>query len=462
MAKNPQKTNAPTKKHLARQEREKQQIRWIIIGSIVIIGLVVGLILAGIINENIIKPRRNVAVVNGDAIRGNEFQNQVRFSRAALIQNAQQTAQFMQLFQDDPNTLASFASQLQQIQYQLEETAVGQEVIDRMVDDLLIRQESERRGIQITEEDINKEFQNILGYFPEGTPTPKPTLGISPTSTLTTLQLTASAPTATLEATSILTATATFEPTPTSIPEVTEPLTPTATLEPTLTPTPFTAEGYANLYKQVIENYSQFGVSEKDLRYVVIAQLYSAKLQESVLAELDVPSTREETWAQHILVEDEQTAKDVLSRFENGESWCQLASEFSTDPGSKDSCGDLGWFAKGVMTAPFEEAAFSLPVGEISAPIQSEFGYHLIWVLGREEKQISESEFVQQQQTKFKEWIGTLREASEITIDDYWKQIVPSDPELPLEILQLINLYTQSVLPETPLEDLTGGATPEP
>lgn len=462
MAKNPQKTNAPTRKHLARQEREKQQIRWIIIGSIVIIGLVVGLILAGIINENIIKPRRTVAVVNGDAIRGNEFQNQVRFSRAALIQNAQQTAQFMQLFQDDPNTLASFASQLQQIQFQLDETAVGQEVIDRMIDDLLIRQESDRRGIKITEEDINKEFQNILGYFPEGTPTPKPTLGISPTSTLTALQLTASAPTATLEATSILTATATLEPTPTSIPEVTEPLTPTATLEPTLTPTPFTAEGYANLYKQVIENYSQFGVSEKDLRYVVIAQLYSAKLQETVLAELDVPSTREETWAQHILVEDEQTAKDILSRFENGESWCQLASEFSIDPGSKDSCGDLGWFAKGVMTAPFEEAAFSLPVGEISDPIQSEFGYHLIWVLGREEKQISESEFVQQQQTKFQEWIGALRETSEITIDDYWKQIVPSDPELPLEILQLINLYTQSVLPETPLEDLTGGATPEP
>lgn len=462
MAKNPQKTNAPTRKHLARQEREKQQIRWIIIGSIVIIGLVVGLILAGIINENIIKPRRTVAVVNGDAIRGNEFQNQVRFSRAALIQNAQQTAQFMQLFQDDPNTLASFASQLQQIQFQLDETAVGQEVIDRMIDDLLIRQESDRRGIKITEEDINKEFQNILGYFPEGTPTPKPTLGISPTSTLTALQLTASAPTATLEATSILTATATLEPTPTSIPEVTEPLTPTATLEPTLTPTPFTAEGYANLYKQVIENYSQFGVSEKDLRYVVIAQLYSAKLQETVLAELDVPSTREETWAQHILVEDEQTAKDILSRFENGESWCQLASEFSIDPGSKDSCGDLGWFAKDVMTAPFEEAAFSLPVGEISDPIQSEFGYHLIWVLGREEKQISESEFVQQQQTKFQEWIGALRETSEITIDDYWKQIVPSDPELPLEILQLINLYTQSVLPETPLEDLTGGATPEP
>jgi parvulin-like peptidyl-prolyl isomerase len=462
MAKNPQKTNAPTKKHLARQEREKQQIRWIIIGTIVILGLVIGLILAGIINENIIKPRRTVAVVNGDVIRGNDFQNQVRFSRAALIQNAQQTAQFMQLFQEDPNTMASFASQLQQIQYQLEPVAVGQEVIDRMVDDLLISQEAERRGITLSEEDINKEFQNILGYFPEGTPTPKPTLGISPTSTYSALQLTASAPTPTLEATGILTATATVEPTPTSIPEVTEPLTPTATLEPTLTPTPFTAEGYADLYKQVIDNYSQFGVSEKDLRYVVISQLLSAKLQEDVLDELDVPSTREETWAQHILVEDEQTAKDILSRLENGESWCQLAAEFSTDPGSKDSCGDLGWFAKGVMTASFEEAAFSLPVGEVSDPIQSEFGYHIIWVLGREEKQISESEFVQQQQTKFQEWIGTLRESSQITIDDYWKQIVPNDPELPIEILQLINLYTQSIAPETPLEDLTGASTPEP
>jgi peptidyl-prolyl cis-trans isomerase D len=461
MAKNPQKTNAPTKKHLARQEREKQQIRWIIFGSVVILVLVFGLILAGIINENILKPRQKVAEVNGDVIRGNDFQNQVRFSRAALIQNAQQTAQFMQLFQDDPNTMASFASQLQQIQLQLEPTAIGQEVIDNMVDDLLIRQEAERRGITVTEEEIDKEFQNLLGYFPEGTPTPKPTLMVLPTSTFTALQLTASAPTATLEATGIITDTPTVETTPTSIPEITEPLTPTATLEPTLTPTPFTAEGYATLYKQVIENYSQFGVPEKDLRKVVIAQLYSAKLQEAVLGELDVPTTREETWAQHILVADEQTAKDVLTRLENGESWCQLASEFSTDPGSKDSCGDLGWFAKGTMTATFEEAAFSLPVGEVSDPIQSEFGYHLIRVLGREEKQISESEYVQQQQSKFLEWIDTIKQSSQITISDYWQQIVPNDPELPLEILQIISQYSQSALPETPLDDLTG-ATPAP
>jgi parvulin-like peptidyl-prolyl isomerase len=474
MAKNPKKpTTTLTKKHLARQEREKQQIRWIIIGTISILVLVIGLILAGIVYDRIIQPRRAVAEVNGEVIRANQFQSQVRFSRSALIQNALQTAQFMQYFIEDPNTTASLISQLQQIQYQLDKITVGQQVIDRMVDDLIIRQEAKKRGITVSEEEITKEFQNLLGYFPEGTPTPKPTLQVLPTSTYTPLQLTASAPTATLEpteaisetveveATKNVTPTAELEPTATSTPEISEPLTPTATLAPTLTPTPYTEEGYQQQYKQVIDNYASYGVNEEDLRYVILTQLLTEKLKNAVLEELDIPTTQEETWARHILVQDEQTAKDLLDRLENGEDWCKLASELSTDPGSKDQCGDLGWFPKGQMVAPFEETAFSLPVGEISEPVNSEFGWHVIWVLGREEKPLSESELEQLKQTRFEEWLTNLRESSDIVIHEIWQQLTPDEPQLPLEILQLISQYNQPIQPETPLEDLTG-STPEP
>ena len=469
MAKNPQNTIAPTKKHQARLEREKQQIRWVIIGTIVVLALAIGSILLGVIYEQFIKPSRTIANVNGDIIRVKEFQNQVRFSRSALIQNAQQTAQFMQLFQEDANTMASLASQLQQIQSQLDKVSVGSQVIDRLTDNLLISQEAERRGIKVSDADVEKEFKNLLGYYPEGTPTPKPTLELMPTSTFSPLQLTAIAPTATavitstasIEDTAIITATSTLEPTPTSLPEVSEPVTPTATLEPTTTPTPYTEEGYQEQYKGVLTNYADFGVPEKDLKYVVLSQLITEKVRNAVLEEIEISKTREEVWARHILVDDEQVAKDIIVRLENGEDWCKIASELSTDTSNKDLCGDLSWFPKGQMVPEFEDAAFTLPVGEISDPIKTEFGWHILWVLGHEDKPLSSSDFEQLQQTKFDEWLANLRETSTITIDEYWKQIVPDEPGLPLEILQIINQFSQSAQPQLPVEG-DGGSAPTP
>ena len=85
--------------------------------------------------------------------------------------------------------------------------------------------------------------------------------------------------------------------------------------------------------------------------------------------------------AQHPELDNKQTkakADEVLKRVRAGEDFAKLAKEFSTDPGSKEKGGDLGWFARGAMVPEFEEAAFKLKPGEVSDLVQSKFGYHII------------------------------------------------------------------------------------
>lgn len=80
----------------------------------------------------------------------------------------------------------------------------------------------------------------------------------------------------------------------------------------------------------------------------------------------------------HILIAKQSEALDILERIKNGEKFAKLAKELSTDTASAKRDGSLGYFTKGMMVKPFEETAFKLQVGEISEPVKSEFGYHII------------------------------------------------------------------------------------
>lgn len=82
--------------------------------------------------------------------------------------------------------------------------------------------------------------------------------------------------------------------------------------------------------------------------------------------------------ASHILVADEKTAKEVKEKLDNGEDFAKLAKEYSTDTANAANGGNLGTFSKGQMVKEFEDAAFALKEGEISEPIKTQFGYHII------------------------------------------------------------------------------------
>ncbi|GBE40795.1 foldase protein PrsA 1 precursor [bacterium BMS3Bbin09] len=82
--------------------------------------------------------------------------------------------------------------------------------------------------------------------------------------------------------------------------------------------------------------------------------------------------------ASHILVETEKKAKDIINKINNGEKFAKLAKKYSKDKGSAEKGGDLGYFGRGKMVPEFERAALSLKKGELSAPVKTRFGFHII------------------------------------------------------------------------------------
>ncbi|SES69563.1 foldase protein PrsA [Oceanobacillus limi] len=94
-----------------------------------------------------------------------------------------------------------------------------------------------------------------------------------------------------------------------------------------------------------------------------------------------------EVEASHILVEDEETANDIKSQLDEGADFAELAQEYSTDEGSAEEGGSVGYFSSGEMVPEFEETAYALEVGDISEPVQSQFGYHVIKVTDKRDKE---------------------------------------------------------------------------
>ncbi|MEY3989096.1 MAG: hypothetical protein RI985_177 [Chloroflexota bacterium] len=131
--------------------------------------------------------------------------------------------------------------------------------------------------------------------------------------------------------------------------------------------------------------------------FVLQGKLAETLVDESVVraeiqADLEEQSKSTELQArvQHILVEDEATAVRVVELLKEGKEFGTLAAEFSTDPGSKDNEGIYEWTGRGYYVAEFDKAVFDdLKVGEYTqTPVKTDFGYHVIKVLGREERSL--------------------------------------------------------------------------
>ena len=124
------------------------------------------------------------------------------------------------------------------------------------------------------------------------------------------------------------------------------------------------------------------------LKRRALRELYFDKVIKAAVSEADAKKMyddqvklikpEEEVSARHILVENEDKAKELKEKLKNGGDFVALAKENSKDPGTKDAGGDLGYFGHGQMVPEFEGAVFTMAKGDISDPIKTQFGWHLI------------------------------------------------------------------------------------
>ena len=144
-------------------------------------------------------------------------------------------------------------------------------------------------------------------------------------------------------------------------------------------------EEFRNEMKRVEENVLKQYVINKILTSVKLTEEEKKAFFEAQKQSFSKPETAS---AKHILVDSEEKANDILGKINAGEvSFEDAAKEHSTCP-SKDQGGDLGTFGRGQMVPEFEEATFAMNVGDVSEPVKTQFGYHLIKLEAKNEPSI--------------------------------------------------------------------------
>jgi parvulin-like peptidyl-prolyl isomerase len=372
MADRRRQTDRLTRGQQSKREREARQRRilYAIVGvTLAAAALVLGY---GLYQEYVVKPSSAVAVVNGETITTRDYQAMLRYRQFDLLNQIGMLQQ--QLLQLDP-TAEDQQFLVEYVQRQIEslqsqQSGLPYQVSEDMIDDRLIRQESERRGITVSEQELQDEIERQFGFV-RNPPTPTPT-----------------------------------------------PITATVTITTTPVPTtaPMTAEEFEKNYGDyVVAMRNNAKLTEAAFRDLFAQSLYRDRLQEGLGEE--VPTTEEQVHARHILVETEEEAQQVIERLQAGEDFAALAGELSTDPGSEG--GDLGWFPRGQMVPEFEEAVFALQPGEISDPVQTSFGYHIIELLERDAERLLEEYALQQRKsTALSDWLEEARQAE--GIERFW------------------------------------------
>jgi parvulin-like peptidyl-prolyl isomerase len=365
----------PTKKHLARAERERILKNRIIAGTVITAILVFGLIGYGIYREAVLLPGEPIAIVNGEEIITRDFQHRVISEVAYSGESAD---------------------------------SIALNILDTMIKEVLVRQEAEKMGIAIPEEELDQRIEEYLGYYRNGTPTSLPSITPDPTRraerTLTAAAVTAS-------------------PSPTAEVSPTTASTPT----PRPTPTEYTEQGYEQAYADFISSLEErSGFSEEQVRQLFLTNMLSEKIRE--VLEQSVPSEGEKTQLRHILADSEETAQEVRTKLEEGEAWEDLVTEYSQDATTKDAGGELGWLTNEIILAGFGPSAESLstePVGTLVGPIQTYQGWHVFEIMDRDTQTFTDYEYQQAVSSAYSDWLSIVQSNADIMVIENWEDRIP-------------------------------------
>jgi len=407
-------------------EREHEIQRWVIIGTIAAVVVVVLLLGVTIVSDQIITPNQVVASVDGQNITVSQFQRRVRLER--YLRN-QQLTQIVQTYTQFGYTEQQLVQQLQQTEPYatwIKEIQVsdqmGLSIIDTMIEEQLIRNAAKEKGITVTQDEINAQINKYFGY------TPPPVAGAEATAEAT----------ATVTPTPTITPTPFVSPTPSPVPTTTptpaQTATATATPLATLPPTATLTNDEQNKQFQdsrdtaFREIRKLTGMSDADINNYFELQALRVKLQDAVAT--DITTKGQFVDSRHILVATEEEANDVIAALNAGESFADLAKSVSTDTGSGANGGELGWSPVTNYVKEFQDAVKTADIGAIVGPIKSQFGYHIIQVRAREERELTKDQIDQAKSGAFSNWLKDYKESkkSVTTTNSIWANYVPTDP----------------------------------
>lgn len=366
------------------EARRQRLLRW----GVAAAGLITLVILVGgILYENVIKPNQTLASVGAETITREEYW---KWRANELYEQARQYLDFAQFV--GPDQQGQYQALAQQALAQAPEvwgsTDVAAPSLQAMIEDQIYLQGLDDFGLEMTPNEV--ETFALNRFAPPGAPLIPP----SPTPTYTSeraamVTSTAEALLATPVATPLagtplagtpvagtpITASA-FSGTPGATPLAAVPTIPPATPDPVQSRA--TAEaGYGQF---AAEYFGLAHLSREDFERLIVAPaLAQQKITDALAAEIG--QSAPQVHAAHILVPTREEAAAARARVaDGGERFAAVAMEVSTDEGTAGNGGDLGWFTRQEMVAPFAEAAFSLEPGAISEPVATEFGWHVIRV----------------------------------------------------------------------------------
>jgi parvulin-like peptidyl-prolyl isomerase len=424
----PQSPQEPRRERKSRAEREADIQRRVLIGTGVTVAIVVLILVAAVVIELFVTPNQVVASVNGENITVAQFQDRVRLERALLNLQINNYISNIQALGLDPNQFAGeepLRTWLSQVQIP---DQLGNSVVQTMVSDALVRQQAQALGVTVNQEQIDARIEGFLGFDPDALteaeatetvePTVTPTPFVSPTPSPTPL------PTATPEATEEATEEATAEST--DAPEA----TPTYTPVPA-TPTQTADEQIAEFQTLQDDFFTSITNSARISRDQLTSYFEGLALRDALRDQVsELTSDLLHVDARHILVATEEEALDIKASLEAGESFAGLAQASSTDTGSGANGGELGWSPVTNFVGPFSEAVTNGEIGALLGPVETEFGWHIIQIHGREVRPVEDDALETAKNAEFQSWLETQREAQQdnITINSVWADHVPDEP----------------------------------
>jgi hypothetical protein len=403
-----------------RQASQTRTIRLAILGIVLLLAIV---IVAGVVNVVFIKPNAPVANIAGSELSMGDWRQRVKLQRAQLILGIEDLAESLG---QDIGQVQQFAGQ-QLLLLTQDSERLGQIVLDQMIDEALIQQAAESRGIIVSDDDVQKEIEESFNYLGGASPTalPTPTETVIPTPSLTPI------PTAVI--TELL---------PTRTPFPTPTLGPTRT--PLPTPTPLTENSFGELYEETIDRFQDFGIKEEQFRNIVKSQIYQERFLEELVREEELSDEAMHASFFYLMFGSEAEAQQSLDDIDRDgflHVWNTIASK-PFDPEDQDSAfaSELLWRTEDNIALLLDEAAslevFSMPLDSRSKVIivpaateEEDDSFYIIFVTGREIRTLSESAISNARQELLNGWLQGLR-ASEVDTFERWRTNVPQQPSI--------------------------------